>query len=1355
MHDDPGRAIGTYCVARDVTRRQCETEVQRASDCEFCTLAEQIPAIVYRAELAPPYGTIYVSPGLAELGYSPDEWTSDPDAWQRAIHPDDQTAVFRKLAALTKANGPVRIAYRLRDSAGEWHHFHDVVRVVRDQAGRALYVQGVMIDITDRVTADAALRSSEKQTRMLSQVIEQCSESVVITDLSGTIEYVNRATLAATGYEREELLGRHARVLKSGDTALNVYQEALLTAGRPWRGVISSKRSDGATFTESAIIMPIQDDGGTVTHYAAIKTDVTEMLRVTAEVEQHRQHLEKLVEERSVELKLATQRAEHASKAKSEFLARMSHEIRTPMNGVIGLIDVFRMSRMTPYQAELAETIRDSATALLSVVDSILDFSKIEAGRVELELEPVQLVGLVEGVCNSLQPMATSRGVRLGVFADPRLPDWVIGDASRLRRIIVNLVGNAIKFSAGLDREGQVWLRAERDDSCKLRLTVSDNGIGMPPEVQDQVFEPFTQAEVSTTRRYGGTGLGLAICQRLVRLLNGTIDLSSAPDKGATFTVTLPLVEDRVQPPLPAYDLAGLDCVIVSRDPTRCMDWSAYLSNAGARVTVRHDLAASREHGHDAKTVVIVDTETFPAGGLAAASHAPENPSPPTILLETGHHPEIRQLGPGLVAMDVDAIRHDALPRAVLLTVGRVLPDSVKAVHEAQPEEFEPPSIELAMAEGRLVLVAEDDDLNEKVIRHQLTALGVACEVAVDGIDALDRWRSGRYGLLLTDLHMPGMDGYQLAAAIRQDESPARKTPIVALTANALKSEADRCRAAGMDDYLTKPLQLGRLQGVLSRFLPAGHAPNPRYPDLLTHSHAPAEPEQQMPVLDQDVLPRLVGDAAGVLASFRRDYMASARRAGAEIRMAISGADWEKVAASAHRLKSSSRTVGALALGELCERLERAGRADDGGAILALQSQFDAALDEVLARLASLPAGEKKKVAPKVLLVDDDPMVLDVMLHQLASLGVTQVQACSSGATALKLLEGCDTSSCLLLLDLNMPVMDGVEFMRHLAALHYAGALALISAADDRILEAAFKLAKAYRINILRHVNKPVASSVLQAILDQSHGCIPALPAVDGARYGAVELRRALDEGQLLLHYQPKVSLVDGTLTGVEALARWRHPDGGLVYPGSFIGVAEEHGLIDEMTRALLPQALREAARLNAAGMKLQVAFNVSMGSLSQLDFSDFVLKQVERAGLAPSDLCLEITESLLPDDVRAPMEVLTRLRLNGVSLSIDDFGTGHSSLAKLRDMPFDELKIDRGFVHRSATNATQRAIFLASLKMAHELGIRAVAEGIEDRADWDFVREAGCGFGQGHYVAEAMPAETLITWAEQWTTQR
>lgn len=1331
-------------------------ELAKPQMAEFHTLAEQIPAIVYRAEFAPPYGTIYISPGIAELGYSQDEWTSDPNAWQRAIHPDDQAAVFRELAALTKADGPVRIAYRLRDSAGEWHHFHDVFRVVRDEAGRPLYVQGVVIDITDRVKADAALRSSETQTRMLSQVIEQCSESVVITDLCGTIEYVNRATLAATGYEREELLGRHARVLKSGDTALNVYQEmrAFLTAGRPWRGTISSKRSDGAVFTESAIIMPIRDDGGIVTHFAAIKADVTEMLRVTAEVEQRRHHVEKLVAEQSVGLKLATQLA-HASKAKSEFLARMSHEIRTPMNGVIGLVDVLRMSNMTPYQADLADTIRDSAIALLSVVDGILDFSKIEAGHLELEREPVQLVRLVEGVCNSLQPMASSRGVRLRVFSDPRLPDWIIGDASRLRRIIVNLVGNAIKFSAGLDREGQVWLRAERDDPDKLRLTVSDNGIGMPPEVQDQIFAPFTQAEVSTTRRYGGTGLGLAICQRLVGLLNGTIDLSSAPDKGSTFTVTLPLVEDRVQPPLPASDLAGLDCVIISRDPTHCQDWSSYLSNAGARATVRHDLAASREHGHNAKTVMVVDTQTFPAEDLAAASHAPESPSPPTILLETGHRPGIRQLGPGLVSMDVDAIRHDALPRAVLLAVGRVPPDPVKAAIEAHPEEFEPPSIEQAAAQGRLVLVAEDDDLNKKVIRHQLTSLGVACEVAVDGIDALDQWRSGRFGLLLTDLHMPGMDGYQLAAAIRQDESPARRTPIVALTANALKGEADRCRAAGMDDYLTKPLQLGRLQGVLSRFLPAGHAPNPRYPNLPRLSYAPAEPEQQAPVLDQNVLPRLVGDAPGVLASFRRDYMASARRAGAEIRMAISGAYWEKVAASAHRLKSSSRTVGALALGELCERLERAGRTDDGGAILALQSQFDAALDEVLARLASLPAGEKKKEAPKVLLVDDDPMVLDVMLRQLASLGVTQVQACSSGATALQLLEGCDTSSCLLLLDLNMPVMDGVEFIRHLAARHYAGALALISAADDRILEAAFKLAKAYRINILRHVSKPVASSVLQAILDQSHGCIPASPTVDGARYGAVELRRALDEGQLLLHYQPKVSLLDGTLTGVEALARWRHPDGGLVYPGSFIGVAEEHGLIDKMTRALLPQALREAARLNAAGMNLQVAFNVSMGSLSRLDFSEFVLEQITRAGLAPSDLCLEITESLLPDDVRAPMEILTRLRLNGVGLSIDDFGTGHSSLEKLRDMPFDELKIDRGFVHGSVTDATRRAIFLASLKMAHELGMRAVAEGIEDRADWDFVREAGCDLGQGHYVAKAMPAEMLIAWAEQWTTQR
>lgn len=307
----------------------------------------------------------------------------------------------------------------------------------------------------------------------------------------------------------------------------------------------------------------------------------------------HLQHLEARVSARTAELALAKQAAESANEAKSHFLATMSHEIRTPMNGVVGIVDVLRQSSLTPYQADLADTIRDSAFALLGILDDILDFSKIEAGHLALESEPVALLRLVEGVCDALQPVASGRRVALQVFVDPALPEWISSDAVRLRQILNNLLGNAIKFSAGLEREGRVRVRVEALGTDRLRLQVSDNGIGLSPAAQARVFDPFEQAEGSTSRRYGGTGLGLSICRRLVGAFGGEISLQSVPGQGAEFNVSLPL-RRCVSAPAPspvelASDLGGLHCHLLLADAHQAHDWCAYLVGAGAQAQAWSD----------------------------------------------------------------------------------------------------------------------------------------------------------------------------------------------------------------------------------------------------------------------------------------------------------------------------------------------------------------------------------------------------------------------------------------------------------------------------------------------------------------------------------------------------------------------------------------------------------------------------------------------------------------------------------------------------------------------------------------------------------------------------------------------
>ncbi|HEX7437635.1 MAG TPA: EAL domain-containing protein [Caldimonas sp.] len=549
-----------------------------------------------------------------------------------------------------------------------------------------------------------------------------------------------------------------------------------------------------------------------------------------------------------------------------------------------------------------------------------------------------------------------------------------------------------------------------------------------------------------------------------------------------------------------------------------------------------------------------------------------------------------------------------------------------------------------------------------------------------------------------------------------------------------------------MDDCLSKPVQMAQLGTTLARWLPSAPTAPP--------SPAAAPDARDLPAFDPTALARLIGDDSELLAEFGRDYLASARALADEVRTASAQGEWAQVGAVAHKLKSSSRAVGALALGDCCERLELAGQAGDAEAVRALQPGFEATLEAVIAGLggeAGSAATATRAAATGVLLVDDEPFYVEMLQRQLSMLGVAPVQALRSGESALEWLNGRDTSALLLLLDLDMPGMDGVEFMRHLAERRFAGALALISGADVRVLETASKLARAHQLSVLTHLHKPVNSDTLRELLQRWHGFTPALVRRRGKAYEAQELLRAIDAGELLLHYQPKVTLADGVLVGVEALVRWQHPVDGLVYPDSFIGTAESSGLIDALTRGVLTMALAQLRRWHDSGLALRMAVNISMNNLARLDFAEFVFDELARHCVPPTALVLEVTESQLASDVRAQMDILTRMRLRQVGLSIDDFGTGHSSLAQLRDMPFDELKIDRGFVHGGGSNPTQSAIFGASLALAHQIGMKVVAEGVEDRADWEFVRAAGCDIAQGYFVARPMPADELLDWAARW----
>lgn len=382
-------------------------------------------------------------------------------------------------------------------------------------------------------------------------------------------------------------------------------------------------------------------------------------------------------------------------------------------------------------------------------------------------------------------------------------------------------------------------------------------------------------------------------------------------------------------------------------------------------------------------------------------------------------------------------------------------------------------------------------------------------------------------------------------------------------------------------------------------------------------------------------------------------------------------------------------------------------------------------------------------------MLDDEEFMRKLLAHMLRELNFNTVITCDNGSQVLDWVDDPERCPHLILMDLNMPKMDGIEFVRKLVEHRYVGSLIMISGEDESVLQMAEKLVMAHDITLLGYLRKPVSRADLARLTDQWR--TPHLPHLPLKIYPPEELRTAIQNAELVNYYQPKIRVATGDVVGVETLVRWNHPVDGLVRPDQFIGVAEQHGLIDDLTRVVIIAALARARVWQDAGLWLKVAINVSMDNLTSVDFADFVAEQAAAAGVAPQDIVLEITESRLMQDQRAPLDILTRLRIKRFRLSIDDFGTGHSSLTHLRDISFDELKIDRSFVHGAWRDKTARALYNVSLTLGEQFDMEVVAEGVEDDDDWALVQQTGCDLAQGYYIARPMKAEELPGWIELW----
>ena len=846
---------------------------------------------------------------------------------------DDARKLVKRAVADAIAGHRVRVELDVVGSGGQIRTIDTFCKAICDDAGRPTLVIVEGRDVTNFKNAERELRETHD---FLQAIIDNLPVGVFVKDAAaadfGTFRLWNKSAEGMFGLDARQVIGKTNRdVFPAAQAdAFRRADEAVIASGvrhdMPDEMVDSS--AQGPRILRK-VKVPIYGKNHEPRYLLGIAEDVTELRRATQE------------------LKRAKEEAEEANLAKSAFLAAMSHEIRTPMNGIIGMIEVLCQTDLPTQQREMMETVSDSAFSLLGIIDGILDFSKIEAGMLDLERIPLSVSGIVESAGETLAPIADKKKVELVLFCDPRIPDSVYSDPVRLRQILLNLGGNAIKFTpTGPGRPGHVVLRADLESMSAERahvvFRVGDNGIGMSSETIARLFQPFTQAESSTTRRFGGTGLGLSICRHIVEAMGGNIAVESESGKGSTFSVHLdfdiaptPLIAER------RFDLHDLNVVVVSQQPEMADILTRYISHGGARVTEFADVVQAQrfaaEASRDGKWIIVVfdsEGDTVRARELQKQFRAyPAVPGARFVVVARGRRRAPRMDGPDTITLDSNAMRRAALLRAVAVAAGRASPEVPLRESQRIDAPVLVPSREEAEAAGRLILVAEDNTTNQKVLLYQLHLLGHVAEMASQGLQALDRWRTGQFGLLLTDCHMPEMDGFDLTKAIRAEEkNSGNHLPIVAVTANALKGEAERCIAAGMDDYLAKPIQLDTLRAMLVKWLPAlppASAVGAQESNRDSHATDVPATENASPV-DPEALKQVLGSGdAALMKEFYADFLRSAEPAVSEIAAAYSRRSAKQVGALAHKLKSSARTVGANALADRCETLEQAGNTEN------------------------------------------------------------------------------------------------------------------------------------------------------------------------------------------------------------------------------------------------------------------------------------------------------------------------------------------------------------------------------------------------------------------------------------------
>jgi PAS domain S-box-containing protein len=804
-HDANGEPIATVGIARDITARK-HAEAQLQSAVRRLGLATQVLDVgVWDLDVRT--NDIFWDEKMREIYRLPTDVPMNYQTWARTVLPEDLPKAEATLHRVIASKSQASTEFRIMLPDGSVRHIQTAEDVMLNDVGEVVRVVGVNRDVTQLRESEEALRLSEER---FYNAFEYAAVGMALVSLKGRWFKVNRALCALTGYSAEELCAMtFLDITHPDDLAVgSAESQPLLDGAIPY--VKTEKRyfhKDGSIVWILLGVSVLRDQQGKPLYYITQIEDITKMKQAMT---------------RQQEL---TEKAQAAEQVKSDFLATMSHEIRTPMNGVIGMTGLLLDTGLDAEQRKLAETIRTSGQSLMGLLNDILDFSKIEAGQLSLEEIDFDLRKVVEDSLELTAGQAQAKGIELTCEVDPEKTTQVRGDPARLRQILTNLISNAIKFTSLGEVAVRVVVETELETENIVRFEIKDTGIGIAPEKQAQLFQPFVQADSSTSRKFGGTGLGLAICKKLTESMKGSIGVRSAPGEGSTFWVILNYprqIGAQWESSVPSEFIDTRVLIVDDNETSRTFlhrQIIAWKLRNGSACSGEDALAMLRQAMDEGcpYSVAIIDMQMPTLDGLALARKIKTDPqlkSTRLILLTPFGRPVPRD---ELKAADIAAscfkpVRQSALFDCLVQALTR--PGNAGESQKLEP--FMRSTAPVTFQNER-ILLAEDNSVNQQVALGNLRKLGYSADVVANGFEVLHALESQRYDIILMDCQMPDLDGYETTRQIRQREGKASHTWIIAMTANVMDGDREKCLAAGMDDYISKPLDRSELQMALTR----------------------------------------------------------------------------------------------------------------------------------------------------------------------------------------------------------------------------------------------------------------------------------------------------------------------------------------------------------------------------------------------------------------------------------------------------------------------------------------------------------------------------------------------------------